>query len=68
MKAAFLETTGAPDVLRFGDLPQPVPKQGEVLVKIAAAALNPIDVYIRAGTVALSTCSSTLSVTTFSTP
>ncbi len=51
MKAAFLETTGAPDVLKCGDLPAPEPKRGEVRVKVAAAALNPIDLYIRAGMV-----------------
>jgi NADPH2:quinone reductase len=53
MKAAFLETTGSPDVLRFGDLPRPTPGEGEVLVRVAVSALNPIDVYIRAGTVAM---------------
>src|SRR5688572_31065812 len=53
MKAAFLESTGSPDVIRYGDLPRPVPQQGEVLVKVGASALNPIDVYIRAGTVAM---------------
>ena len=31
MKAAFLETTGGPDVIRYGDLPTPEPKAGEVL-------------------------------------
>src|SRR5437762_10795126 len=51
MKAAYLETTGGPEVLQYGDLPTPRPKQGEVLVRVKAAALNPIDVYIRAGTV-----------------
>jgi NADPH2:quinone reductase len=51
MKAAYLETTGSPDVIRYGDLPRPTPKQGEVLVKVAASALNPIDLYIRSGTV-----------------
>ena len=53
MKAVYLEATGAPDVLHYGDLPQPTPKAGEVLVKVAAAALNPIDTYIRAGVVAM---------------
>jgi NADPH2:quinone reductase len=53
MKAAFLETTGAPDVIRFGDLPKPEPRDGEVLVRVAAVAVNPIDLYIRAGSVAM---------------
>ena len=53
MKAAFLEATGAPDVIRYGELPKPSPKTGEVLVRVGAAALNPIDTYIRAGTVAM---------------
>jgi NADPH2:quinone reductase len=53
MKAAYLETTGAPDVIKYGDLPTPEPKAGEVLVRVKAAALNPIDIYIRAGTVTM---------------
>jgi len=53
VKAAFIETTGSPDVIRYGDLPQPVPQAGEVLVRVGAVAVNPIDLYIRAGTVAM---------------
>ncbi|MBI1917641.1 MAG: NADPH:quinone reductase [Planctomycetes bacterium] len=53
MRAAFIETTGSPDVIRVGELPTPKPGQGEVLVRVAASSLNPIDVYIRAGTVAM---------------
>src|SRR5260370_790064 len=49
MKSAFLEATGAPDVIRYGELPRPAPQQGEILVRVKAAALNPIDTYIRAG-------------------
>src|SRR5262245_46353191 len=51
MKAAFLETTGGPEVIRYGELPTPAPKAGEVLVRVGAAALNPIDLYIRSGAV-----------------
>lgn len=51
MKAAFLEATGAPDVLRVGELPRPEPQPGDVLVRVKAAALNPIDAYVRAGVV-----------------
>ncbi len=53
MKAAFLDTTGPPDVIRHGDLPRPTPKAGEVLVRVGAATVNPIDTYIRAGIVAM---------------
>ncbi len=51
MKAAFLDAVGAPEALRYGDLPTPTPKPGEILIKVATAALNPIDTYIRAGVV-----------------
>jgi NADPH2:quinone reductase len=53
MKAAYLEAPGAPDVIKYGDLPTPQPKAGEVLIRVKAAALNPIDVYIRAGTISM---------------
>jgi NADPH2:quinone reductase len=53
MKAAFIDATGSPDVIRYGDLPKPEARAGEVLVRVGAVAVNPIDLYIRAGTVAL---------------
>jgi NADPH2:quinone reductase len=49
MKAAYFETTGGPEVIRYGDLPEPKPQAGEVLVRVKAVALNPIDTYIRSG-------------------
>jgi NADPH:quinone reductase len=52
MKAAYIETTGAPDVIRYGDLPAPAAKEGEVVVRVKAVDVNPIDTYIRAGIVA----------------
>jgi NADPH:quinone reductase len=53
MKAAFLEKTGGPEVIQYGDLPTPTPGKGEVRVRVAAVALNPIDTYIRAGMVSM---------------
>jgi NADPH2:quinone reductase len=53
MKAAFYERPGGPEVIQFGDLPRPMPKEGEALVRVGAAALNPIDTYIRSGAVAM---------------
>ncbi len=52
MRAAYIEQTGGPEVIKFGDLPRPVPGPGHVLVKVRAAAFNPIDLYIRSGMVA----------------
>ncbi|MDY3553428.1 NADPH:quinone reductase [Gemmata sp. JC717] len=49
MKAAYFDTTGAPDVIRFGDVPTPDPRAGEVRVKVLAAGINPIDTYVRSG-------------------
>jgi NADPH2:quinone reductase len=51
MKAAYIETTGARDVIRYGEVPQPTPREGEVLVKVGAVAVNPVDIYIRSGMV-----------------
>ena len=53
MKAAFIERTGGPEVIRLGDLPDPVAGPGQALVRVRACAVNPIDTYVRAGTVAM---------------
>ncbi len=52
MKAAYIEQTGPPENIIYGDLPKPEPAGAQVLVKIDAADINPIDTYIRGGMVA----------------
>lgn len=49
MKAVRLHSYGGPEVLRYEDAPRPVPKAGEVLVRVHAAGINPPDWYLRDG-------------------
>ncbi len=49
MKAIVLHQYGGPEVLKFEEYPDPVPGSGEVLVRVAAASVNPIDYKRRAG-------------------
>ena len=49
MKAVVVYEYGGPEVLKFEDYPDPVPGPGEVLIRVAAASVNPIDYKRRAG-------------------
>lgn len=51
MKAACIRQQGAPEVLEYTDLPDPVLGPGQVLVRIGASAINPIDTYLRSGAI-----------------
>ena len=51
MKAAYINQPGPPENIIVGELPTPEPTGSQVLVRVAAAALNPIDTYIRSGTI-----------------
>ena len=49
MKAIRVDEFGGPEVMRLVDLPDPQPGDGQVLVRVHAAGVNPVDTYIRAG-------------------
>ena len=49
MKAAFIERHGGPEVLTFGEMPDPVAGTGEVVVDIVAASVNGADWKVRDG-------------------
>ncbi len=49
MKAVRIHEEGGPDVLRYEDVPDPVPGEDEVLVELRAASLNHLDVWLRRG-------------------
>ena len=43
MKAAYFDEHGGPEVLKYGDLPDPIPEAAEVVVDIHAASVNAAD-------------------------
>ena len=49
MKAIVVRQYGGPEVLKFEDYPDPVPGPGEVLIRVTAASVNPLDYKRRAG-------------------
>ena len=49
MKAIRVKEFGGPEVLRLEDVPELKPADGEVVVRIRAAGVNPVETYIRAG-------------------
>jgi len=49
VKAIRVHAPGGPEALRVDDIPSPVPKPGEVLIRIGAAGVNFIDIYQRSG-------------------
>lgn len=53
MRAAYISETGPPENIQVGPLPDPVPREREVLVRVTATAVNPIDTYVRGGLVAM---------------
>ncbi|MFE2106045.1 NADP-dependent oxidoreductase [Kitasatospora sp. NPDC059463] len=51
MRAIRIDRFGTPDVLRVVDVPEPEPAPGEVLIRVAATAVNPVDEKTREGAI-----------------
>ena len=49
MKAVRIHEFGGPEVLRYEDVPDPVPRKHEVLLRVKACALNHVDLWVRKG-------------------
>src|SRR5947207_7823405 len=52
MRAIVVREFGGPDVMHVEERPTPKPGPGDVLVRVHAAGVNPVDSYIRSGTYA----------------
>lgn len=52
MKAIVVRAFGGPEVVKVEDVPDPSPGAGQVLVRVKAVGVNPVDTYIRSGTYA----------------
>ena len=50
MRAIVVRHFGGPEVMQIEQVPDPAPSAGEVLVRVRAVGVNPVDVYMRAGT------------------
>src|SRR5438045_2409032 len=49
MKAMVIHEYGGPEVLKYEDVPRPEPKEDQILVRVIAAGVNPVDGMIRSG-------------------
>lgn len=54
MKAIWVTKHGGPEVLRVEEQPKPTAGPGQILLRVAAAGVNPVDTYIRSGVYSIS--------------
>ena len=52
MKAIVVREFGSAEVMKLEDLPIPEPAPGQVVIRVKAVGVNPVDTYIRTGTYA----------------
>jgi NADPH:quinone reductase-like Zn-dependent oxidoreductase len=52
MRAVVVREFGPPDVMKLEDVPTPSPGPGQVLIRVRAVGVNPVDTYIRSGSYA----------------
>ncbi|MGH7191118.1 MAG: NADPH:quinone reductase [Acetobacteraceae bacterium] len=53
MKAIRVQQFGGPEAMKLEEVPDPRPGTGEIVVRLKAAGVNPVDAYVRAGTYAV---------------
>src|SRR5271170_5112977 len=53
MKAIRVHQFGGPEVMKLEDVPDPKPAAGQVLVRLRAIGVNPVDTYVRSGAYAV---------------
>lgn len=53
MKAIVVHAFGGPDVLKLEDVPDPAPDSRQILVRVKAAGINPVETYVRTGSYAI---------------
>ena len=63
MRAIVVHEFGGPDVMKLENVPTPAPGPAEVLVRLRAAGVNPVEAYVRAGAYARLPASSGLPMT-----
>jgi NADPH:quinone reductase-like Zn-dependent oxidoreductase len=49
MKALYFDQHGGPEVIQYGDVPEPIPETGQARVRVKAVALNHLDLWVRRG-------------------